>query len=393
MWTLADEQVTVRSQGVKNALAGRPGESIIEDYRGKTVFSAYEKIETAGLVWVILTEIDAQEALFPLSQLKKNLIYILVIILIFILMTSYFLSQMVVSPVLMMERKLNTMSKGILTNVRTDMKREDEIGRMFLALNKLVSALRETIRFANKIGEGDFNAQYQPLGPEDKLGEALIQMKEKLNTYHENEQRLLKENQRSILNGEEKERSRLAREIHDGLGPLLTTLRINIQSADIHGQKKSDLLGQLDTTISEVRRISNNLMPSVLIDFGAGEAIGNLIDQLSEGFSGKIRYKNDMSSDLEIDASIHITLYRIAQESLNNAIKHAEATEIKVSITSFEDHIGYYIADNGRGFDQTENPSGNGLRNMKERVKVSSGSIEISSSTSGTTLEVEIPIK
>lgn len=391
-FNVKNAQVEVKTQGVIRALQGESGEDTFADYRGVEVFSSYEGINLNGLRWVILTEIDRQEALFPLKKLRNNLFYIFIVILVFVLVVSYFLSRMIVRPIVTMEKTLMNMSKGVLNEVPYDESRKDEIGRMFMALEKLVSALRETVVFANEIGSGNFDADYKPLSKQDKMGAALIQMKKKLRAFKENEQRLLKENQRSILNGEEQERSRLSKEMHDGLGPLLTTLRMNLQAADLGDSTKKQLLLRLDETIGEVRRMSNNLMPNVLVDFGAGEAIGNLLRQIEENFPIRVLYKNDMPAESDIADDIHIALYRIAQESINNTIKHSQATELKVSLSEFEDHIGFFIADNGIGFDPNQSSSGNGIRNMKERVKLANGTIDIRTNNKGTTIEVEIPL-
>lgn len=383
--------VVVKSQGVMRAFAGQPGEDDFTDYRGIRVFGAYEKIEMNGLKWVLLSEINIQEALSPIQKLRSNLIFIVIFILLFILIVAYILSKMIVSPVITMEKKLTGISQGILAKSERIHKRNDEIGRMFVALDKLIDTLSNTIVFANKIGAGDFEASYTPLSAQDKLGEALLRMKGQLKDFKENELRLIKENQQSIVNGEERERSRFSKEMHDGLGPMLTTLRINIQSANLDSATKTTLLQQLDDTITEVRRMSNNLMPSVLTDFGAGEAIGNLINQIQKNAPIIFKYKNDMSSESQIDDSIHFALYRIAQESINNAIKHSKAREVRISISEFDDHVGLFISDNGIGFRPNEKTNGNGLRNMKERVKLVNGSIQIDSGSSGTTIEIEIP--
>ncbi|MEP0369066.1 MAG: ATP-binding protein [Cyclobacteriaceae bacterium] len=385
--------IAVKTEGVHNALAGISSEGLFPDYRGVEVFSSYELISIHGLKWIILSEMDHQEALFPLRRLRTNLIFIMVVILVVILVVSYFLSRTIVSPVLLMERKLMTMSKGILDGVRAEQKRKDEIGRMFDALNKLVTGLSGVIGFADKIGSGNFDAQYTQLSEDDKLGLALMQMKDRLKEFQDNEQRLIKENQQSILDGQEKERARLSREMHDGLGPLLTTLRLNIQTQDFGEKQKRDLLHRIDETITEVRRMSNNLMPSVLTDFGAGEAIANLIRQMENAVPIKFRFKNDMKADSGISDFVNITLYRIAQEAINNALKHSQASEIKLSLTEFKSYISFYISDDGVGFDPQARPSGNGIRNMKERVKVANGSMDITSDDKGTTIEVEIPIK
>ena len=387
------QNVFVKSEGVVRALNNQPGEDLITDYRGTQVFSSYEKIEVSGLKWVILTEINRQEALFPLEELKNNLMIMLLVIIFVVLIGSYYLSRKMVSPIVEMEQKLIDMSKGILDPISSTQTRHDEIGHMFDALNKLVNALNEDIVFAGKIGAGNFHGSYQLLSEDDKIGQALMQMKEQLQEYQKNEQHLLLENQRSILNGEEGERSRLSKEMHDGLGPMLTTMKMSIQSAELSSPTKKSLLKHIDETIREVRRMSNNLMPSVLADFGAGEAIGNLVEQINESSNVKILYKNDMPSETNIDDSIQITLYRIAQESLNNAIKHSKAKEIKLSITAFDNRVSFYVSDNGVGFDPDKYTKGNGLRNMKERVKLANGTLEIDSQPTGTTLEIEIPIE
>lgn len=387
------KNITVKSDGVLRALNNQPGEDLIYDYRGTQVFSSYEKIQLNGLKWVILTEINHQEALFPLEELKNNLMIMILVIIFAVLIGSYYLSKKMVSPIVEMEQKLIDMSRGILNPILSPQSRDDEIGHMFEALNKLVNALNETIVFAGKIGTGNFEASYQLLSREDKLGQALMQMKEKLQEYHENEQRLLLENQRSILNGEEGERSRLSKEMHDGLGPMLTTMKMSIQAANLSTPTKKSLLKHIDETIKEVRRMSNNLMPSVLADFGAGEAIGNLVEQINQNSDIKIRYKNDMPSEAKIDDSIQITLYRVAQESLNNAIKHSNAKEIKLSITAFDNRVSFFVSDDGVGFDPKKSTKGNGLRNMKERIKLANGTLDIESQSKGTTLEIEIPIE
>ncbi|UXX79354.1 histidine kinase [Reichenbachiella carrageenanivorans] len=387
------KNITVKSEGVVRAFNNQPGEDLINDYRGTQVFSSYEKFELNGLKWAILTEINRQEALFPLEELKNNLMVMLLFIILFVLIGSYYLSKKMVRPIVEMEQKLTDMSKGILNPYDFPQTSHDEIGYMINALNKLVNALNQTIVFAGEIGAGNFQATYELLSDEDKLGQALKQMKEKLQEYQKNEQRLLLENQRSILNGEEGERARLSKEMHDGLGPMLTTLKMKIQSAELLESTKKSILNQIDETIQEVRRMSNNLMPSVLVDFGAGEAIGNLVKQINESGDIQIRYKNDMPSETQIDDSIQITLYRIAQESINNALKHSKAKEIKLSITAFDNHVSFFVSDDGVGFNPNQHTNGNGLRNMKERVKLVNGTLELESQPTGTTLEIEIPIE
>ena len=283
------------------------------------------------------------------------------------------------------------MARGIFEPVNKSNIGDDEFGHMYEALDRLVNAMEETVRVAGKIGHGEFDASYQPLSQEDKLGASLIEMKDRLKAYQINEQHLKRENQRSLISGEEKERSRLSKELHDGLGPLLTLLRIKLEAISIDGMERKELLVMLDNTIREMRRISNNLMPSVLMDFGAGEAIRNMVNQLTaEGLD--VKYQYDANTEVKIADNIQIALYRVAQEAINNVIKHSGATVLNMSITEFEDRVSLFVKDNGEGFDVKSAKSGNGIRNMRERVNVEKGIFEIESGVNGTIIEVEIPL-
>ena len=383
--------IVVDTRSFRDAMAGGSGKNIIDDYRGERVFSTYELFEDSGLKWVVISEIDEQEALFPLNSLRKNLIVVMLIILVAIFAVSYELSSQLVQPVLLAKLHLTNMAKGKVEPVITIRTGNDELGQMFEALNGLVKAMDQTVGFAGKIGEGEFDADYELLSEEDKLGASLIEMRDRLKTYQINEERLKRANQRSLIAGEEKERSRLSKELHDGLGPLLTLLRLKIETSTIELEPRNELLKMLDDTIGEMRRISNNLMPSVLMDFGAGEAIRNVINQLKKE-NLKITYQYDQYESLEIPSRIEITIFRIAQEAINNVLKHSGASELRVSITEFDDRISLFVKDNGVGFEEGKVHDGNGIRNMRERVNIENGIFELETSELGTTIEVEIPI-
>jgi len=383
--------ILAETKGVHEGLAGKEDHRKIIDYRGVSVFSAYERLDFDGLSWVILSEIDEQEALFPLESLKNNLFFVLGMMVVFVIIASYELSRQLVKPVLFTEQLLREMSMGVFSSKFHSDDRDDEIGKMFVALERLISALQQTVVFADKIGSGDFQARYDLLSEDDKLGAALLGMKEKLFEYQENEKRLKLENQRSLISGEEKERARLSRELHDGLGPMLTILRLKVESSSIDDKEKSGLLKLLDDTLGEMRKISNNLMPSVLADFGAGEAIRNLVKQVDPA-SLNIRYQYDRNEEVTFPLNISIALYRVAQEALNNVLKHSKAKNLNISLTEFPDRVSLYIQDDGSGFNLDNIYRGNGLRNMRERVNVENGIFEIHSGQKGSTIEVEIPI-
>lgn len=384
-------EISVITKGVNSALTDKEGHGLIADYRGISVFSAFERLDILNLSWVILSEIDEQEALFPLKSLRTNLLIVLSIILVFVFMASYELSSQLVKPVLLTENHLRQMSKGVFESSIDIVGRGDEIGQMFNALERLIAALRQTVVFADEIGSGNFEARYDLLSADDKLGAALLGMKERLQAYQINEKKLKLENQRSLISGEEKERERLSRELHDGLGPLLTILRIKVESSSILPAEKTDIIRLFDETLGEMRKISNNLMPSVLTDFGAGEAIRNMVKQIDPARL-EINYQYDHNEKAAIPTNTSIALYRVAQEAVNNVLKHAQATKLNMSLTEFTDRVSLFIQDNGKGFDPAKVEAGNGLRNMRERINVENGIFELSSSARGSVIEVEIPL-
>lgn len=136
-----------------------------------------------------------------------------------------------------------------------------------------------------------------------------------------------------------------------------------------------------------------NLMPQALVDFGVGEALANLT-KMSAKISGvSIKYAHTMKKDSRLPDEVNIGLYRIAQEVLNNALKHSGAHEIKMSLTEFDDRISFYFQDDGHGFDTSKIYPGAGLINIRERCRLLRGSINLTSDMAGTTIEIEIPIQ
>lgn len=383
--------ISVETRAVREALKGIDGKNILDDYRGVSVFSVYEQFQDSNIQWVIISEIDEQEALFPLDSLKRNLVVVLVIIMVIIFAVTYELSAQLVRPVLLAKGQLSKMAQGVFEPVNTSQIGEDEIGQMFGALNRLVLAMEQTVDFAGKIGHGQFDASYVLLSTDDKLGSSLVEMKNRLMEFQVNEQRLKRENQKSLISGEDKERGRLSKELHDGLGPLLTLLRLKLEGAQLDEHIRREFLEMLDNIISEMRRISNNLMPSVLIDFGAGEALRNMIRQM-DGDHLQITYQYDANENANIPINVEIALFRVAQEAINNAVKHSDATLLHITLTEFEDRVSLYVKDNGVGFDPNSFNNGNGIRNMRERVNIERGIFDIETSDSGTIIDIEIPI-
>ena len=225
---------------------------------------------------------------------------------------------------------------------------------------------------------------------------AMEEMKDKLKDLVQSNEELSLKSKVALVQGQEEERIRLSKDIHDGVGPLLTSLKIKLNHLNVNEEEKIKLSALIDETIDEMRRVSFNLMPPVLLDFGAAAAIKNMVEAVSKSVDCTITFSDDTrKGSSKLTQEINVALYRIAQETLNNAIKHSGASEIKISLTEFEDKISFFISDNGMGIRedlQKANYSGKGLKNIQERASLLNGEIFITSEGKGTEIEVEIPL-
>jgi len=188
----------------------------------------------------------------------------------------------------------------------------------------------------------------------------------------------------AIIQGQEDERRRVAMELHDGVGQILTALQMQVNylkmQENLHSpeQELVPMAQLVDSAKQEVRRISYNLMPSVLNDFGIADAVQNLCTVMSQNTNIEIDADIDLN-DIRFPSQIEIGIFRIAQEVINNAIKYSEADTIKVQLYDEETQIRLEIADNGKGFNVNEIARGNGLANLSQRANLLNGTLTIDS--------------
>ena len=213
----------------------------------------------------------------------------------------------------------------------------------------------------------------------------------------------LKKLTQRVLDAQEEERGRVARELHDGISQILVGIRYALDTArrrlDRGEPSAADPLAKgietLGEAISEVRRISRDLRPGILDDLGLGPAIKNLTDEFGE--------RTGLSTDFttvvfrnRLDPDAKIALYRIAQEALTNIERHAGATHVTVDLRGHARGATLRIEDNGRGLHDTANAPamGLGLRNMHERVEQLDGNFRVYTprAGSGTVVEVTVPL-
>jgi signal transduction histidine kinase len=209
----------------------------------------------------------------------------------------------------------------------------------------------------------------------------------------------------SMLEGQEQERKRIAKEIHDGLGPMLSAIKLNLESirTDIQSIGQNTILKKIKTTSSlidgvatDMRNISRRLMPKVLVDFGLSAALENLCQHVVESSKLKVNfYKSGFTK--RFDDLIELGLFRIGQELIHNAIKHANASVLNVQLIEHPESIILMVEDNGKGFDeQAKNPKnrGLGLINIESRAKALGGDFFIDSvEGKGVTATIEIPLE
>ncbi len=210
-------------------------------------------------------------------------------------------------------------------------------------------------------------------------------------------QRVSREAVRRVVEAQELERARLARELHDETGQALASILLGLRSLEQSIDSESALarVGAVRelvvTTLHDVRRLAVELRPSALDDFGLAPAIERLVETYREGSAAGVDLEIRMHAG-RLAPDVETTLYRIVQEALTNVTRHADATRISVLLTRTERAVVLVIEDDGSGFDDGEPTSGLGLTGMRERVELVGGRLRVESGRGGTTVAVEIPV-
>lgn len=203
----------------------------------------------------------------------------------------------------------------------------------------------------------------------------------------------------AMLKGQEEERSRIAKDLHDGLGGMLSGTKLsfmNMKENLVLTPENAILfdksLSMLDNTIGDLRKVAHNLMPEALVKYGLVEALRDFCDSVQSSTHLKIVYQT-FGDSRKLSNTAEVFIYRIIQELVNNAVKHAEANQIIVQLTTNSNKIGIAVEDDGKGFDATAitNRKGDGLDNIKYRVQYLNGTIDtVASPGNGTSVNIEV---
>ena len=191
----------------------------------------------------------------------------------------------------------------------------------------------------------------------------------------------------ALLRTEERSRATFSRELHDGLGPLLSSSKMSLSAlnranlSDGEREILQNTSAVIDEAIRSLREISNNLSPHVLTDFGLARGIQNFIDRSQALHSVKISFVTNMRSE-RYDSDIEVIMYRVMCELITNSLKHSGCSEIRLSLTSAGDMLEMQYSDNGKGFNpQAMMDCGMGLSNISSRVNSLNGEFDISSAS------------
>ncbi|MFD2520511.1 sensor histidine kinase [Emticicia soli] len=222
-------------------------------------------------------------------------------------------------------------------------------------------------------------------------------------------QELKAEMQRQLLESslevQEVERRRIAKDLHDEVGAMLSVTKMSFNQLLKKINTSPDLTDQgkktkefLEESISQVRRISRELVPSTLEDFGLISAIDEFIQKIHIASGVLFIFNHEgIEEGQRFDKKIELTIYRIAQELVNNALKHAEAQEISLKLLLKPNKLSFVFTDNGKGFDleavKQDPKAGLGLRNIESRLSVVDGTFKIKSAKGeGTNTRIDIPL-
>lgn len=206
----------------------------------------------------------------------------------------------------------------------------------------------------------------------------------------------------AVLRGEEQERTRLAKDLHDGLGGMLsgikyslTTMKGNLIMTSDNAQAFERSMDMLDSSIKEMRRVEHNMMPEALVKFGLDTALKDFCNDINQSGALKVTYQSIGMENTNIDQTTAITIYRIVQELISNTMKHATAKTAIVQLSKVDGPLNVTVEDDGKGFDPLilQRVKGIGWTNIQSRVDFLKGKLDVQSNEGkGTSVHIEFNI-
>ncbi len=208
----------------------------------------------------------------------------------------------------------------------------------------------------------------------------------------ERQQELLK----AVISAQESERKRLAEDLHDSVGQVLSAIKLKLHKIDRLSEGQNAMLAETrqltDECIQEIRNIIHNVLPPVLTDFGLVDALEALCTKMDTNTPIQVTFTRKLTNE-RFASAVELTLYRIAQELFGNAVKHSEASTIHVELARNGQTLIMSFRDNGIGFNIDSVKHGFGIKNLRSRVQLINGKIDIySKPLSGTITTINVPL-
>jgi|GEM_PF-806227 len=479
----------VGSLAVDRALSGETATGETIDYRGVLVLSSFAPLDTLGLGWVLLSEIDAEEAFAPVAALRRQTIWLGAGVSLAFLGVGYLFSRRTTEPLLALTREVERLGGDDwrdLDRLEAFEKADDEVARLAQQFDEVSRRLRETtvsrdylddllasilnavftvgpvpetddedavirVRSANPaaaallgyepgklrdlpiaelLGSGSarppwvdtlrregrtpavektlrrrdgrtvpvlFTAARLPSRGKDDEANAVCVAQDIAD--RKAAERQLRGLARRLLTAQEEERSRLARELHDDVTQRLGALAIDAgKLARDHGQDQvelRDLQERAITLAHDVQGLSRRLHPSILDDLGLAAALRAETQALGKRLDVPVSFASeDLPESFPRESAL--ALYRIAQESFRNIIRHARASEVNVELSIVEKRVRLLIEDDGAGFDPAaaRNRGGLGLASLSERARLAGGNLVIRAAPGeGARITAEVPVE
>lgn len=206
----------------------------------------------------------------------------------------------------------------------------------------------------------------------------------------------------AVLKGEEQERSRLAKDLHDGLGGMLSgikysfnTMKENMVMTPENHLAFERSMDMLDSSIKEMRRVAHNMMPESLVVFGLDTALKDFCNDINKSGALNVNYQSIGFADVQLEQTTAVTVYRIVQELINNTLKHAAAGTAIVQLSKTDNRLSVTVEDDGKGFDTAivKKTEGMGWRNIQHRIGFLKGKLDVDSQPGkGTSVHIELGI-
>jgi signal transduction histidine kinase len=365
------------------------GTVMYDNADGKRVITGFsdlrQVVKNNSLDWSVLATAPVDQLLRPAKETAQVLTYIGLFVISLTVLVAYFFARSITQPLQRTAALAEQIRRGNYSH-RLEENIGGEIGSLAKSINEMVARVEQrTAEITTR------NEKLTSEIVERKIAQDRLQ-----NLSHK------------IVHLQEEERRRVSRELHDGINQLLVSVKYKIENFEekfnqnaeqaLSDIRKADIF--LDEAISEVRRVSHDLRPSVLDDLGLVPAINNLVRRFSERNLIDVQLNGVDESFDRLPTDVETAMYRIVQEAMMNIEKHANASHVSININRTDSNITIRIEDNGDGFSmqnalrKSDSTRSMGLRNMRERIELLQGTFFIHSDIGkGTFLEVKAPLK